>query len=85
MCTPVNDTAPLLPVERYINAAILAALERDDAEPAEVKPVDIDLIVEDYTGELRWYVTVDVQYNSEGHCALYGFDLDSTEPALWQD
>ncbi len=90
IATPVNDHAPLLEGHRYLNAAILAAIERDDAEPAQVKPVSMDLETEDHTGELRWYILVDVQYNAAGHRALYGFAIgtgtdDDHTPALWQD
>ena len=69
----------------YIDAALAAARERADCT-IEPRAYFVGRLSEDYTGELRDHVVVDVVYDLGGHRALYGFDRDDPDTiGLWED
>ena len=84
--TTNEDLSWMLDDHQYLNAAVVAALDLPSCDVAAPRPVEIDLNYEDYDGAPRWFVTVDVEYHSDGARALFGFDHGGTDTiALWQD
>ena len=90
MPTPDHEPVGLLEppdksYEPYIEAALAAAMQRTDRN-MEPRVYRVGREPEDYTGELREHVVVDVVYHTAGYRALYGFDRDDPDTiGLWQD